>query len=303
VNELLSQTRDAGYLDATPINPELGRMIQAASGQTLRQLPSERVIELFQHAGLLVFRNFGATLEDFSDFTRQFTAQFVIHRNSSRRQIGQDPTIQTVFTDRGALPFHGEMYYVPARSNCNSRPDILWFYCIQPGRNLGETIFCDGIQVWESLSQDARDCFERHRLRYRHRTPSSVWRSLSPEPSSFLDNLARVPGVTNCRVEASGDLQWDYVTPAAQKTKYTDRIAFVNSLLPPSDAYEVTFEDGSYVPQELRRHVLRTTERLCVPIHWQELDVAMVDNTRCMHGRYSNDEDRKIVVRMSIANF
>ena len=303
MNRPHSEADDLQPLKVTPMSPFLGQVVYPAHDQELNRLSSERVIQLFRQAGVLLFRGFRPTLDEFSSFTQQFTAHFVIHRNSLRRQIGRDPTIQTVFLDRGALPFHGEMHFVPPRPNSNGRPDILWFYCIQPGRTLGETILCDGIQVWQSLSQGARDCFQRHSLCYRHRTPSSVWRSLSPEPSTFLGNLARVPGVMNCQVDAGGDLQWDYVAPAAHRCKYTNQVAFVNSLLPQSDAYEVTFEDGSSITQELRSHISEVAQGLSVPIHWQASDVAMVDNTRCMHGRYLNDEERKLVVRMSIANF
>ncbi len=303
MNQLGTATGDHQVPRVTTISPNFGMVIHAGQGQKLRQLSPELVVQLFQQSGLLLFRDFGVTLEEFSEFTQQFTAHFVIHRNNLRQQIGLDPTIQTVFSDRRALPFHGEMYYVPARPNCNGRPDILWFYCIKPGETLGETILCDGIQVWQSLSADARDCFERRKLCYRHRTPSAVWKSLSPEPATFLGNLAAVPGVVNCRVDARGDLRWDYVAPAAQKSKYTNQVAFVNSLLPQSDAYDVTFEDGSCLPEELRQHIVEITKLLTVPIHWQALDVAMVDNTRCMHGRYLNDEQRKLLVRMSIANF
>ena len=303
MTELRSDVGAPSLPEITPLSPGFGRVVHAIDGQTLGQLSPELVISLFQQAGVLLFRGFAATLEEFSFFTQQFTTHFVIHRNASRHQFGSDPTIQTVFSDRRGLPFHGEMYYVPARPNSNGRPDILWFYCIQPGRSLSQTILCDGVEVWHSLSQDARDCFERRRLCYRHRTPASVWTSLSAEPSTFLGNLARLPGVVNCHVDKGGDLQWDYIDPAAHRTKYADQIAFVNSLLPESDAYDVMFEDGSSVPTELRQHVLEVTDRLTVPIHWQARDVAMVDNTRLMHGRYLNDEHRQLVVRMSIANF
>ena len=303
MNDRLSDIANAPALEVTALSPDLGQIVHSVRGLGLRQVSSERVIHLFKQAGVLLFRGFGSTLEEFSDFTAKFTSQFVIHRNSLRHQIGANPTIQTVFVDPGSLPFHGEMHYVPARHNPNGRPDILWFYCIHPGRALGETILCDGITVWQSLSADARNYFERRKLRYRHRTPSVVWKSVSSDPAVFLSNLACVPGVTNCQVDSRGDLQWDFVTPAAQRTKYTDKVAFVNSLLPPSDAYEVSFDDGSTVPQELRQHILEVTERLTVAIQWQACDIAMVDNTRCMHGRYSNDEDRKIIVKMSISNF
>ena len=66
----------------------------------------------------------------------------------------------------------------------------------------------------------------------------------------------------------------------------------------------VSFDDGAPVPASTRLSVLRTCNRAMARIEWLAGDVAMVDNSRMMHGRMPfEDTGREIHVRMGTAAF
>lgn len=285
-----------------PLDEHVGRVIRSGASRNILALDAEEVAGLFKTYGLLLFRGFRLDEEKFRQFTAQFSAEFIVHRNSLRRRVSTDGTTQTVQADQSSIPFHGEMYYVPNFFDQFARPDILWFYCVRPALRRGETIICDGVRVLSSLSEPTGELFRARRIRYSHRTSAEVWRRLVRGRDDLLGHLSGVEGVANCRFDTDDTLFWDYHISAIQKTRHTGQDAFVNSLLPPSQIYSVGFEDGSEITQDVRDEILSVTERLTVPLKWQADDLAMIDNTRFMHGRYLNDERRLVYVRMSKSN-
>ena len=40
-----------------------------------------------------------------------------------------------------------------------SWPEIIWFFCNKAPLNGGETIFCDGIELWNRLPSKIKACF------------------------------------------------------------------------------------------------------------------------------------------------
>jgi len=78
-----------------------------------------------------------------------------------------------------------------------------------------------------------------------------------------MNKLAAIAEVSNCRLDSDGTLLWEYHVSAISRTKYGNQEAFVNSILPRSDVYRITFEDGTDISEELRMEILKTAEKLC----------------------------------------
>jgi alpha-ketoglutarate-dependent taurine dioxygenase len=99
----------------------------------------------------------------------------------------------------------------------------------------------------------------------------------------------------------------EYACHAVVKPRWTERDAFVNSILLvlwqeedlKRTASLVRLEDGSKIPQEAMDEVREVSGRLTREVEWDPGDIVMIDNTRMMHGRRAfNDPKREIYVRM-----
>ena len=78
--------------------------------------------------------------------------------------------------------------------------------------------------------------------------------------------------------------------------------AFANAILGPSHNYEppvYRLDDGSVVSADEIKELRDIAETCTVEINWQDGDVAVIDNTRVMHGRRAiKDQDRTLFIGM-----
>ena len=89
--------------------------------------------------------------------------------------------------------------------------------------------------------------------------------------------------------------------------KYTDRKAFVNSIMIQlwqedvlgRKSSLVRLEDESRIPDDVMAEVREVSEVMTVDLPWKTGDFIMVDNTRVIHGRKEfTGNEREIYVRM-----
>ncbi|MDF5731721.1 MAG: TauD/TfdA family dioxygenase, partial [Rhizonema sp. PD38] len=116
--------------------------------QDILSLSVKETIELFKSSGFLLFRGFGVSHEQMKAFAKQFSSKFI--QDYTRPQVDSDQFVH--FVDAGmdnCLP-HSEHAYSPFR------PDVIWFCCAVPAAEGGETLFWDGVRVWEELSQESK---------------------------------------------------------------------------------------------------------------------------------------------------
>lgn len=60
------------------------------------------------------------------------------------------------------------------------------------------------------------------------------------------------------------------------------------------------FSDGSEMPSEIIEEIRRVGEQCMEDIGWQDQDVALIDNSRVMHGRRAFRGDRVIYSRFGM---
>ena len=108
-----------------------------------------------QHGGVVV-RNAGIDVTEFYALVESISPGI-------KRGVGDEEQ---------NLHLHGELYYLPAKL------DLLWFYCVVPPHDRGQTILCDGVAVARQLKPSTRFFFEATPLEYKFDSPRRVWAEL-----------------------------------------------------------------------------------------------------------------------------
>lgn len=270
----------------------------------LDTLDPRLIFHLYTLFGVLLFRGFKVSLEAFENFTDTFTTNYTVNGSLTRKPISGKGTTQTVNVGNQLIPPHAEMAYTPFR------PDILWFYCETPSSHGGETLVCDGLDLWSHLSPRTKDLFLNRKVTYRKRfntyehdldSLSLLWFGQTIDLSKIGDTVANIPD-TLCRVEDDGSIYLEYTVPAVQKPRHHDSLAFANSVI--VEDRTCFFQDGEAISRDLRLELFYEAATCSFQHKWQAGDVLMVDNSRMMHGRASfRDERRKILVRMGQEKF
>lgn len=279
-------------------------IMNADPSVVLHALDPNVVVQLYKLFGIVLFRGFNVTLQAFENFTDKFTTNYTVNGNITRRSVSSNGTTQTVNAGDQLIPPHSEMAYTPFR------PDMLWFYCETPASKGGETLVCDGLDVWSHLDSATKDLFLNRKVTYRKTFNSSqhdlnamahLWFGQTMELSKVNDTLAHIPD-TLFRIEDDGCLYLEYTVPAVQKPKHHESLAFANSVI--VEDRTCFFQNGEPISRDLRLELFYKATNYSLQHKWQAGDVLMVDNSRMMHGRASfRDPRRNILVRMGLEAF
>lgn len=189
-------------------------------------------------------------------------------------------------------------------------PDLTWFFCQLAPAEGSQTTVCDGYEVWDRLSEDAKLAFAAREIVYARTVGEQAWRTMAAhllggaksrdevtlaDLEAFLQDKDR----TTITANPDGSVHYAHSTQAARRpTLFGSRPAWANSIFGPSFDYEkpvITFADGSEIGADLLAEAELITDEVTENLEWQHGDVAMIDNTRVMHGsREIVDANRKI---------
>lgn len=271
---------------------EFGAIIADDGSRSLRALDIDQVMRVFRSSGFILFRGFAVEEDGLRAFTDRFTARFIGHGNLDRTLISEDSTLMTVTPGQDVIHAHSEMSYTPLR------PDVIWFHCVQPASEHGETFVVDGVRVYDEMRAPTRALLSSRKIvhRFRDIAPEAWQRMLrTDDAGAALRMLDALPGFSY-QITAAGRLDAEYVTSAIKPTKYGRALAFNSSIL---DVGGV-FQDGSEIPAEIFRELKEQTGDLARLIAWKANDIAMIDNTRILHGRRPfTDPRRRLHIRMA----
>jgi alpha-ketoglutarate-dependent taurine dioxygenase len=301
-------------MKTAPISEEFGTRIVATDKSNIFAIDQENIRSLFKKSGVLLFRDFDINTDKFEQFTNLFGTEFMHYIGGAqvRKIINKngDQTISSVnfYTDSDKqqkrtfkLPLHGEMFYT------KSRPTLLWFYCVAPPLKDGETTVCDGVQVYQELSEATKNLFKTKRIKYIRHYANGEWQGRFQ--TDDLSELAKFCQESDLHLKIDKDTQaitTEYVYPAIVKTRWGGQEAFLNSILivewqeaaGKTDSI-VRLEDNSRIPDDVLLELQEVTERLTYLISWQRGDILMIDNTRMLHGRRAfSDQQRELYTRM-----
>lgn len=289
-------------------------------GAGLLELPVDDVVALFKKSGFLAFTGFNADMATFEKFSNQFSSDYMDHTGggSLRQVINKegDGTILSVSynynPDEGrfgeaeqktfGLPLHAD------RSYADSQPPLMWFHCMVPAKNDGQTTIADGVKLYQALSERSKQVFESDQVDYIRTYPDGEWQ-LWADTQNLEDVKAycKANGINLTITAENGvrthSLRWAAVTP-----RWTDQKAFVNSI--PIVMWQehdlkiqrsiVRMADGSPIPSDVVEDMWKVCDEHTHNIPWHAGDLVMIDNTRMMHGRRPfTGRERQISVRMA----
>jgi alpha-ketoglutarate-dependent taurine dioxygenase len=256
----------------------------------------------------------GFSLEEFElfsstiggDFIKKEEKHTVIGGNSGRDQVGGN---NSVFTATGLksgheVPLHGELYF-----QSSSPPDLLWFYCEEPGDFSDSTWYCDGVKLFESLKEETQlYLLENNGARYHRFHLKTVWQQLYGVNNPLELQQILLKNNVEMAFHPDDESIWTiFESPVLQKKK--DKWAFINNILP-FGIRELYYplETKSFVEfgrdfthkKAMIEEIHQVSQGLTKEIQWKKGMLAIIDNKRTLHGRgkISNFE-RKVFVRMS----
>lgn len=273
----------------------------------------ESIKQRLNKDGFLIL-NDGLSLAQFEEFSSKVGGNFVkketnhtvIGGNSGRDQVGES---KSVFTATGLksgheVPLHGELYF----QNANP-PDLLWFFCEQPGDWADSTWYCDGIELFKSLKKETQAYLIAHNQATYHRFhPEQVWIQLYGENDpEKLKTILAMSKVRMTYQPHDGAIWTAFDSPILQQQG--DDWAFINNILP-FGIRELYYpnETKSYVEfgrdfdhkRAMILEIHQASQKLMREIHWEKGMLAIINNKRTLHGRGKiSNFDRKVYVRMS----
>lgn len=292
----------------TTVTPlKVGAMIDASAVHDPGKLDLDLVLDTFDTHGAVLIKGCDVGRQEFVDLTERFPLRFMEYvggaNNDRASAFGQSTTVLTVTggaVAKKAIPLHGEMFYTRPRAQ------TLFFCCIRPAAENGQTTICDGVAFWNALPDDIKAIFQEKKLMYRRIYKDDAWKKVYKTDS--LDEVKAIcerNGVVLTELP-DGGFQTVYVDYAWQDHKAGR--CFINSLLvwaareyiAKMDDSQVRFEDGTPMTSEMLYKIHAIGEGLTLNVPWEPGMVAIVDNNRVMHGRRAYDDDaRDIIMRLS----
>lgn len=288
-----------------------GRTVTAGAGENILSVDRQAMMDLLGQHGFVLFKGFATTPEVFAAFTDLYSRKHVLHGAQIRETVSKDSVTKTVNTGVKRVDLHSEMHFSPYS------PDLIWFYCEKAARKGGETLVCDGKQVFESLSPAVQKLLTSKDLKYKCVWGPAEWQAyfLSADKNVAMQKL-REKGALDVTIDGDGYIQFFHKTPAVSKSK-DGAYSFANSIFPhhqykqdrlafqpeseKRDRHDMSFADGTEVSAALIEEARVACQRLVQGLKWEDGDIVMIDNRRVLHGRGDLDpaEIRKLYIRMA----
>ena len=278
----------------------------------------EKLLQKFLVHGAVIVRGISSH-EDFISFSNRIGTDFVsLESGADKGRIGggysgRDSVhgIPSLFSVSGktfgyAIPLHGELYF-----QLQQPPKLIWFYCKTPPRHGGQTLFCDGQELFAALPLAIQKRLLSEDLCYIRRLDADIWPEyFGMSDSTQVESYCKLKGVVTS-INEDGSMTTKFRSPAV---RVKDGVpSFINNLLPfalreiysPGETRaQVRLASGARIPDEEVLQIEKIAAGLTVSLDWEVGDIAIVDNSRVLHGRTSIDDNvREIFVRLSNADF
>jgi alpha-ketoglutarate-dependent taurine dioxygenase len=275
------------------------------------------VEELLLAHGAVLFRGFGVeTAEMFEGFARVFCRDLYNENGEHPRESVSGHVYTPVFypPDKQLL-WHNE-------NSFNHRwPLKIWFGCLTPPAEGGETPVADSREVYRRVPAAIRERFAGRKVMYVRNYGDGLglhWRTVfrTDDPRE-IEEHCRLNRMT-CEWKSGGRLRTRSVRPAVAAHPRTGEYVWFNqaqhwhtSCLDPAVRESLRelfseedmprqcyYGDGSVIEDEVMDAVCDVYRELEVAAPWCRGDVMMVDNMLAAHGRNPFAGERKLLVAM-----
>jgi alpha-ketoglutarate-dependent taurine dioxygenase len=284
-----------------PLGTSTGKILYSSHCQNIFDLSIAETMEIFKSSGVILFRGFGVTPKQMKEFSEQFSGKHII--DFTKISINSDKFVNFVDGGMDSLIPHSENSCFPFR------PDVIWFCCTVPAKQEGETLFWDGVRVWEELSQESKQLFLSKQLKFSYNNiPVDRLKGFIGSNANTIDDikgmLDSLDGV-NYQFNDDKTVSVEYTCSSVVKNKYSHQNAFANHFwVYQKKTEEAIFEDGSRASDEVADEIETIFDKLTEKIPWEAGDLVMMDNSRFLHGRKAfKDNQRQVFTTLSNLKF
>jgi len=258
-------------------------------------LKYRKIVALFEKYGIILFRDFKLDPNELTKFTDIYTESY--SGDAMRREIRfNNKNVRNVDYGFSKVDLHSEASFSP------SWPELIWFYCnIQPV-NGGETTLCDGIKLWNSLSNEIKGFFLSEQIHYELKIPVMKKRNKNYKKPWLMQFVGAGNGYVDYK---NGCLHITQKRYAVQESRIDRQNAFSNHLLIHLDSepqlLSRTLSNNRKIPNSVYEEIRDKGDNFTYNHFWKENDFIILDNKRFLHGRKSlfEGDPRDIVVVQS----
>lgn len=267
--------------------PTAGRphvVLRPTGEGSIAALDPALVADLYKAHGAILFRGFGAGVEQFRSFTAAFCPTYVVNQSAGRLPIDPEHNIHTV--DPGTRPFalHSELSREPWA------PDVAFFACLSAPAQGGATTICDGVELVRNMPEDVRQGLAGRRLLHLKPTWPELLKFWLGDSHPGDELLANPPSSCPYAFERRREgVICSFSRPALNRPMFADQPAFANFVLfsrfTRNRRNYPLLDDERPIPEAWLQAIKRAADGISADIGWERGDVLMIDNTRFMHGR------------------
>ncbi|MFV0300635.1 MAG: TauD/TfdA family dioxygenase [Paracoccus sp. (in: a-proteobacteria)] len=264
-----------------------------------------RIREDLARDGWTLLRGFQPGMEDFAGLVGTLCRKVTF---DPARSHTTDKT-QMVDAGLGPIGLHIE------NGNTPRCPDIVCFFAERAAFEGSQTTICDGVQVWDRFDP-ARKTRWSQKMTVERTLPELLWKrylanehpAISRPEEVTMEHVLQfqqaVPG-QDFTLHEDGSLTYRLtVEPVRGSAFGGDGKGFANAVLGPSHNYQpprYRMADGSEVTLAEIEEIRTIAEAATHEINWQDGDIAVLDNTRVMHGRRAiADANRNLFIGMGL---
>lgn len=252
--------------------------------------------------GWALLRGFDVNMEVFSELTASLCKTITF---DPAREYSEQNT-QKVDAGLGPIGLHIENGNTPV---C---PDVVAFYSARAAFEGSQTTVCDGRDVWAAMDSGQQKRWSQP-MKVSRRLPEQLWKRYLANEHPAISSPDEVKQVHILQFKAAipnqgfdlhddGSLTYHLTLQPVRGSSLSGGIGFANAVLGPSHNYEkptYKFADGSLVTDAEIEELREIAEECTTEINWQDGDVAVLDNTRIMHGRRAiKDANRQLFIGM-----
>ncbi|MEG4485051.1 amino acid adenylation domain-containing protein [Microcoleus sp. D2_18a_B4] len=272
--------------------------------------------KLLQHGGIL-FRGFtGPVVAAFEQFALSICSElFGEYGDLPREGVSGKVYGSTPYPADKAILFHSES------SHLHRWPMKIWFFCVQPAQQGGETPIVDCRKIYQLLDPKLREKFAQKQIMYVRNYTEGLdvsWKDFfKTEDKSVVEEYCRQAGM-EFEWKAGNNLRTRKIRPAIAKHPKTKEMVFFNQLplhhISCLDAAtrasllsvfgeenlprNVYYGDGTPIEDSVMQEIQAVYAQAAVSFPWQAGDILMLDNMLAAHSRNPFIGSRKIVVAM-----
>tara|TARA_X000000368_G_scaffold419069_1_gene422041 strand:+ start:13886 stop:14812 length:927 start_codon:yes stop_codon:yes gene_type:complete len=276
-------------------------VLSSEKHKLLSDLNNLDIINLFEKNGCVIFKNFNIKDGDLIKFTNIYSHSYAADAIRRVTKLG-NKHIKSVDMGNEKIQIHSEASFTEAW------PEIIWFFCKVPPNKKGETTFCDGLELWDSLDKDTKSFFCFNPIVYELSIPVIK----KPKGGRGRQHWPiHSVGIGDSYIDwDQGTLFIKQVRYAVHESRIPRKLCFANHLFVDlknePQIINRSLLNGKPIPKNIMKEITTKANILTEKYKWEENDLVMLDNKRFLHGRESFDQEdlREIVqVQTSRASF